>query len=255
MGAVHPVARRCPDLGLRSRSGTARGRRPTPARGPRAMPTCAPGSSITSCWRWCSLRNACSVRSVRSGTGRRGTPRWTGSRDATLPGRAVELAIAASGRPAAARIAWGGPDGTLTIRWSSWERIGGSSCHGWSGSSRGADTFEFQFRPPRLDAPARTRGGCRRGRNDSAPPGRVRRALPRASGLPPVAPLRGGIGLRARSRRARSTSTRLAAGDIRGELGEGARPAERLGDPPADEVPAARDGTSTFSVEPRKNCL
>lgn len=86
-------------------------------------------------------------------TGRLGdaTVDWVQGRD--VAGHPVELAIASSGRPVAARITWGGPDGTLTIRWSSWERIDGMQLPREARIEQGADTFEFRFRPARLDAP------------------------------------------------------------------------------------------------------
>ncbi|HUM13246.1 MAG TPA: hypothetical protein VLT82_20020 [Myxococcaceae bacterium] len=76
---------------------------------------------------------------------------WVSGRD--VAGHPVELALLSTGRPVAARITWGGAVGTLTLRFSGWERIGPVQLPLSVRIEQGKDVFRFRFRAPRLEAP------------------------------------------------------------------------------------------------------
>lgn len=76
---------------------------------------------------------------------------WIPARD--VGGNPVELALHPSGRPLAARIERGRAVGTLLIRWSGWERVGGVRVPMSVQIDQGKDIYRFRFRAPRLEPP------------------------------------------------------------------------------------------------------
>ncbi len=76
---------------------------------------------------------------------------WVPGRD--VAGHPLELALRSTGRPVAARITWGGTVGTLTLRFSGWERVGALQLPLSVRIDQGKDVFRFRFRPPRLEPP------------------------------------------------------------------------------------------------------
>jgi len=76
---------------------------------------------------------------------------WISGRD--VAGHAMELGVATDGRPVAVRLRWSALVGTMTFRFSGWERLGTVQVPLAVRIDHGKDVYRFRFRPPVLEPP------------------------------------------------------------------------------------------------------
>ena len=76
---------------------------------------------------------------------------WISGRD--VAGHAMELGVATDGRPVAVRLRWSALVGTMTFRFSGWERLGTVQVPLAVRIDHGRDVYRFRFRPPVLEPP------------------------------------------------------------------------------------------------------
>jgi len=76
---------------------------------------------------------------------------WISGRD--VAGHPVELGVATDGRPVAVRLRWSALVGTMTFRFSGWERLGAVQVPLVVHIDDGKDVYRFRFQPPVLEPP------------------------------------------------------------------------------------------------------